>query len=369
MLRHDTKAVLEDLLERQCSALEGRPDEDRYRLKATYNLGDLERCVVLDGYSSDFISDCYEALGNAGRDLGCPSGVDPVKFFIRQLALDLRNSPHASIRQDIVGTDVGQFQCLLGAAKRYYSRLVGRFGYLEEAEPAHTATVELQANPTLTPSGKRNIGDPLRPDGRPPRSEPQATPYHSKAPAFTYRYPSDFPAPEQRAIETARLEANRKLEDEERSSYHEHKALRIEWFWSIVSAAAVSLGRTGAAQLWDANRMRDTLDDFASNAARAARLNHAALSELMKSAEWRELEESLFAHETPAPAQKPMGALAFISEAMNRESLNVPTLTGKIQALLKRKRVPRLKVDRTTIFRIVNGQTTIPESRAEGCSD
>ena len=42
---------------------------------------------------------------------------------------------------------------------------------------------------------------------------------HLKAPVFRYEYADDFPADEQLAIETARLDANRELEIEGRAGY------------------------------------------------------------------------------------------------------------------------------------------------------
>jgi hypothetical protein len=57
---------------------------------------------------------------------------------------------------------------------------------------------------------------------------------------------------------------------------------------------------------------------------------------------------------------KPLGALECISEAMTQLSLNSPKLTDKVHALLKRKRVTGLKADRTTVFRVVRGNTKWP---------
>ena len=64
--------------------------------------------------------------------------------------------------------------------------------------------------------------------------------------------------------------------------------------------------------------------------------------------------------QAPSPPQIPPGALDFILEAMNHRSLNVPKLATEIRALLRRKRMSRLKADRATIYRIVRGRTKWP---------
>ena len=84
------------------------------------------------------------------------------------------------------------------------------------------------------------------------------------------------------------------------SSYEEHKAVRIAWFWEVVSAAAAAIGRAAAGQVWDANRRRDTLDEFAWEAAQAVKITSSSFSELRESDEWHQLEEGLFTHELPS---------------------------------------------------------------------
>jgi hypothetical protein len=74
----------------------------------------------------------------------------------------------------------------------------------------------------------------------------------------------------------------------------------------------------------------------------------------------RVLDNQSTASFSPAAQAKPPGALEIISEAMIRRSLNVPKLAAEIRALLRRKRVARLKADRATIFRIVCGDTKWP---------
>jgi hypothetical protein len=126
---------------------------------------------------------------------------------------------------------------------------------------------------------------------------------HPKAPIFRYRYPSDFPAGEQRAIEKARQAANRTLESKVVGSFEEQKAARIEWFWDVVSAGAAGIGRVAVGQTWDANRTRDALEHFAGEAAQAIRITRTKFSELRESDDWHALEEGMFA----SPARSETG--------------------------------------------------------------
>jgi hypothetical protein len=47
--------------------------------------------------------------------------------------------------------------------------------------------------------------------------------------------------------------------------------------------------------------------------------------------------------------------------AMLRQGLNVPRLASQVRAVLKRRGGTKLKVDRTTIYRLVRGQTKHPD--------
>lgn len=49
-----------------------------------------------------------------------------------------------------------------------------------------------------------------------------------------------------------------------------------------------------------------------------------------------------------------------LAEAMTREGLNVPQVTAKVRALLNKRGVRRLKIDRSTIYRLVWGLTKHP---------
>jgi hypothetical protein len=121
-------------------------------------------------------------------------------------------------------------------------------------------------------------------------------PLHRRAPIFRYQYPPDLPAPEQLAIEEARLEANTQLECKSVGSYDEHRAARIEWFWRVVCAAAEAIGRAGASLQWGANERRELLRDFAMKAAQAARVagpRSRHFEKLCESPEWHALDDRL----------------------------------------------------------------------------
>jgi len=133
---------------------------------------------------------------------------------------------------------------------------------------------------------------------------------HLRAPVLRYQYPPDLPAPEQLAIEEARLEANTQLEGKSVGSYDEHRAARVEWFWRVVSAAAEAIGRAGTSLQWSANRRRESLRDFGLNAAQAARIAGPGLrhfEELCESPEWHALDDRLLtrfdAAKTGMPAE------------------------------------------------------------------
>ena len=117
---------------------------------------------------------------------------------------------------------------------------------------------------------------------------------HPRAPVLRLQYPLDFPAAEQKAIEMARVSANRKIKGTAVQSYEERKGAYTEWFWSVVSAAAPAIGRAANAQDWEANRRRSFFEDVASEVARAAGMSKSAFLETQKIEEWRELDDCLF---------------------------------------------------------------------------
>lgn len=66
-------------------------------------------------------------------------------------------------------------------------------------------------------------------------------------------------------------------------------------------------------------------------------------------------------HLVTAAAALTTSCLQILREAMDQQGLNSPGIARKIQAILKPKKGNRLKVDRTTVYRIVQGRTTRPQ--------
>jgi hypothetical protein len=119
-----------------------------------------------------------------------------------------------------------------------------------------------------------------------------------KAPSFVYRYPPDFPAAQQLAIENARREANREFEKRKIWSFDDYAAAHSAWFWHVVSAAAPAIGKAGTSVGWDANRRREQLWDYGVKAARAADIagrDDYRFKNLSESAKWLKLDDYLFA--------------------------------------------------------------------------
>jgi hypothetical protein len=66
-------------------------------------------------------------------------------------------------------------------------------------------------------------------------------------------------------------------------------------------------------------------------------------------------------HLVTAAAPLTTSCLQILREAMDQQGLNSPGIARKIQAILKPEKGNRLKVDRTTVYRIVQGRTTRPQ--------
>jgi hypothetical protein len=101
---------------------------------------------------------------------------------------------------------------------------------------------------------------------------------------------------------------NRQLEFTGVCSYDEHKAARVKWFWQVVSAAAIAIGRAGASRQWGANLRRETLLDLGLKAAQAAGIagpDSRSFERLCESSEWHKLDASLFAPESDIVSVEP----------------------------------------------------------------
>ena len=124
-------------------------------------------------------------------------------------------------------------------------------------------------------------------------------------PAFDYRYPTHFPESLQRAIEQARLEANRIFREKsagETSNSQSSELLR-EWFWHVFLPAARVMCDLGKSGVWRLNQVKSNADDLFVKAARAARIRE---SELLASQEWIDYERLLSlvcAGACPEPAE------------------------------------------------------------------
>lgn len=75
---------------------------------------------------------------------------------------------------------------------------------------------------------------------------------------------------------------------------------------------------------------------------------------LLRSEHWK-----AEAHKLARKESKPV-ALRILCAAMGRRGWNEPQLAGKIRANLKRKGETKLKVDRSTVYRILRGKTKKP---------
>jgi hypothetical protein len=53
-------------------------------------------------------------------------------------------------------------------------------------------------------------------------------------------------------------------------------------------------------------------------------------------------------------------ALRIMHDAMQRRGLNAPKLASSIRVILRRQKQAKVKVDRTTIYRIMDGKTKRP---------
>jgi hypothetical protein len=165
-----------------------------------------------------------------------------------------------------------------------------------------------EADETATQAAKPPAEDAPQPPDQPPsgslvpdaeidgegHSPDQVT--FLKGPRFEHQYPSDFPDAEQLSIENARFEANRILESKGVHTYDEHRSARTEWFWQVVSAAAMAIGRVGATLQWGANRRREMLLDFGFKAAQSAGIagrDGVRFSKLCESEKWRVLDDRL----------------------------------------------------------------------------
>jgi hypothetical protein len=129
-----------------------------------------------------------------------------------------------------------------------------------------------------------------------PEGEHAGESFRPRAPAFRYEYPPELPDTEQLAIENARLEANRCLENREVRSFDDYTSAYVAWFWHLVFAAANAIGRAGECLHWGANRRRELLKAYSLKAAKAADIAGKfdyRFKDLCDSREWRAADDCL----------------------------------------------------------------------------
>jgi hypothetical protein len=138
---------------------------------------------------------------------------------------------------------------------------------------------------------------------------------------------------------------------------------------SILKPSVISLlsGRHTPAACWEIRRIMEAVSE------EALEWHFKSAEELMRQHTWEPLSPSeLIAlasvksagaepqPEKPTPLA-PNTALQIMRTAMERHGLNPPKLAKEVRAVLKRRRVGKLKVDKATIYRILNGETRKPD--------
>jgi hypothetical protein len=302
------RADFEGLSNRQRDALGIDREHTKWLQGFCSHLDDdeLANGEVNGGLDRDFRNKFDEVATQAALALGCPPNADPVEFWLGCLCLDLlQNSPNGASRELLQPVPAGGFIVdLLGSSAAYCSRLA--------AMADRHANEKLNGSPTPKEERRDNAIVAAHPTPEAVQAAlvtsgaAPAEIYYQKAPFFVYAYADDFPSSGQFAIENALRDANKQLECKGIVSFEEHKAVRIEWLWHLLSVVASTLGGIEANERWSVKRRREMLYDFGLKAADAAGILERRFKTLIDSEHWQALNETVL---PPLKSLKPNDAL------------------------------------------------------------
>jgi len=143
-------------------------------------------------------------------------------------------------------------------------------------------------------------------------------------PHFVFRYGQDFPTEDQEAIETVRLEANRKYAAKSVSTFEEWMSAREEWLSELVYGAAPVFGRVSVKLHWSADHRRDVLKDFIIQAA-AGHVTLPRVQRFFAPPRAKQLDDALFPLNSLNTAEAEKGAGSTATQPAESISQN-PTL-------------------------------------------
>jgi hypothetical protein len=240
----------------------------------------LGRSEARGGLDSVFRSRFDEIAGRSAIALGCPSGLQPIAFWLHCLWQDLIcNHPEMADRELYQSSSTGGIvHDLLSSSEAYCLRLA----LMMECKLADAS----DRRPGIAPGPDPN-------DDSGTTSKPGDT-FYVDSVHFQYRYAEDFPADAQRQIESLRKEANEHLQTKPINSFEDLSEAKRAWLPEVASGAATIIGKFAAMKSWSANQIRETLKDFTLNAAYAARMTTPAVERFFRSDEWKTLDDALF---------------------------------------------------------------------------